>query len=76
MAVSPKCIGQTFILDGALGARGIHELRSYRSRTLYDRNAYTIVASYHDGSLKLYPDNLSKIMAKLNSRWTRRSHCQ
>ncbi|KAI9747367.1 MAG: hypothetical protein M4579_007481, partial [Chaenotheca gracillima] len=43
--------------DGALGARGIHELRSFGvedSETLYDSNAYTITSTYHDGTLKMY----------------------
>ena len=45
------------LYDGALGARGIHELRSYVGQeTLYDNNAYTIISTYHGGSeaLKLY----------------------
>ncbi|KAI9841528.1 MAG: hypothetical protein M1837_000629 [Sclerophora amabilis] len=43
--------------DGALGARGIHRLRSFgveASETLYDSNAYTITSTYHDGTLKMY----------------------
>ena len=43
--------------DGALGARGMHELRSYVDpETAYDNNAYTITSTYHGGSgaLKLY----------------------
>lgn len=43
--------------DGALGARGIHELRSYVDpETAYDNNAYTITSTYHGGTgaLKLY----------------------
>ena len=45
------------LYDGALGARGIHELRSYiGGEILYDNNAYTITSTYHGGSgaLKLY----------------------
>lgn len=45
------------LYDGALGARGIHELRSYIDpETAYDNNAYTITSTYHGGSgaLKLY----------------------
>ena len=45
------------LYDGALGARGIHELRSYVGQeTLHDNNAYTITSTYHGGSgaLKLY----------------------
>ncbi|KAL9630646.1 MAG: hypothetical protein Q9164_006316, partial [Protoblastenia rupestris] len=43
--------------NGALGARGIHELRSYVDpETAYDNNAYTITSTYHGGTgaLKLY----------------------
>ena len=44
--------------DGALGARGIHELRSFRADTptAYDNNAYTITSTYHSatGTLQAY----------------------
>ncbi|KAL9045064.1 MAG: hypothetical protein Q9214_001849 [Letrouitia sp. 1 TL-2023] len=43
--------------DGALGARGMHELRLYVDpETAVDNNAYTITSTYHGGSgaLKLY----------------------
>ena len=42
--------------DGALGARGIHELRSYVDPdTAYDNNAYTITSTYHpSGLLTMY----------------------
>ncbi len=42
--------------DGALSARGVHELRLLEANpTLaYDNNAYTIISSYHDGQLKMY----------------------
>ncbi|KAL9125666.1 MAG: hypothetical protein Q9217_005161 [Psora testacea] len=37
--------------DGAVGARGIHELRSYVDpETAYDNNAYTITSTYHGGT--------------------------
>ena len=37
--------------DGALGARGMHELRSYVDpETAYDNNAYTITSTYHGGT--------------------------
>jgi len=45
------------LYDGALGARGIHALRSFVDpETAYDNNAYTITSTYHGGSgaLKLY----------------------
>jgi hypothetical protein len=39
------------LYDGALGARGIHELRLYVDpETAYDNNAYTITSTYHGGS--------------------------
>lgn len=39
------------LYDGALGARGIQELRSYLDpHTSYDNNAYTITSTYHGGS--------------------------
>ncbi|EGC46656.1 conserved hypothetical protein [Histoplasma capsulatum var. duboisii H88] len=41
--------------DGALGARGIQSLQSYgQDIPVYDNKAYTIMATYHDGTLKLY----------------------
>lgn len=42
--------------DGALGARGIHQLRSFGARALpvYDNKAYTITATYYNGHLRLY----------------------
>lgn len=44
------------VYDGALGARGIHELRSYVGQgTLFDNNAYTITSTYHpSGLLTMY----------------------
>ncbi|KAK3169511.1 hypothetical protein OEA41_008895 [Lepraria neglecta] len=45
---APVCELQA-MYDGALGARGIHELRSYVDpETAYDNNAYTITSTYHD----------------------------
>ena len=39
------------LYDGALGARGVHQLRSYiTGEVSYDNNAYTITATYHGGS--------------------------
>ncbi|MCJ1423861.1 hypothetical protein MMC29_001746 [Sticta canariensis] len=43
--------------NGAVGARGVHELRSFRagdSDTLYDNIAYTLTSTYHNGNLKFY----------------------
>ena len=44
------------LYDGALGARGMHELRSYVDpETLFDNNAYTITSTYHhSGLLTIY----------------------
>ncbi len=47
---TPTCKNQA-LYDGALGARGIHELRSYVDpETAYDNNAYAITSTYHGGS--------------------------
>ena len=48
--------------DGALGARGVHKLRSFETDpdTVYDNNAYTITSTYHDGTLKMYTSHPSK----------------
>jgi hypothetical protein len=41
--------------DGAIGARAIHELQSYAAgKPVYDNNAYTITATYHNGNLNSY----------------------
>ena len=42
--------------DGALGARGIHKLRSFEAdpTLAYDNKAYTITSTYNDGTLKMY----------------------
>lgn len=41
--------------DGALGARGIHSLQSYKqSEPQYDNKAYTLTSIYHGGTLKMY----------------------
>ena len=47
--------------DGALGARGMHQLQSYREEEpIYDGNAYTITSTYHDGTLKMYSTHLTQ----------------
>ncbi len=60
--------------DGALGARGIHELRSYVDpETAYDNNAYTITSTYHGGTLRLYtthPTQSSNPKQSTNFRMT------
>ena len=42
--------------DGALGARAMHKLQSYKTEPVYDSKAYTVTSTYHagTGSLKLY----------------------
>lgn len=40
--------------DGALGARAIYSLQSFKSEPRYDDNAYTITSIYHGGQLKMY----------------------
>lgn len=47
---APVCELQA-MYDGALGARGIHEIRSYVDADMaYDNNAYTITSTYHGGT--------------------------
>lgn len=51
------------LYDGALGARGIQELRSYVDpNTSCDDNAYTVISTYHGGSgaLKLYATHCTR----------------
>ena len=39
------------LYDGAIGARGVHELRSYvNQEMLFDNNAYTVTSTYHGGT--------------------------
>jgi hypothetical protein len=42
--------------DGALGARAMHELQSYKQEPIFDGNAYTITSTYHagTGTLQMY----------------------
>ncbi|TAQ83676.1 hypothetical protein B7494_g8003 [Chlorociboria aeruginascens] len=40
--------------DGAIGARAMHQLQSYKQKLIYDGNTYTITSTYHDGTLKIY----------------------
>jgi hypothetical protein len=41
--------------DGAVGARAMHELQSYAAgKPVYDNNAYTLTATYHSGTLRIY----------------------
>ena len=54
---SARVAGLQALYDGALGARGMHELRSYVDpKTAYDNNAYAIASAYHPygGILSMY----------------------
>ncbi|KAL2384787.1 hypothetical protein RJ035_005235 [Blastomyces gilchristii] len=47
--------------DSALGARGMHALQSYQQDgSTYDNNAYTLMSTYHGGTLKLYTTHLAE----------------
>ncbi|EGE83164.2 hypothetical protein BDDG_06108 [Blastomyces dermatitidis ATCC 18188] len=47
--------------DGALGARGMHLLQSYKEdESIYNNNVYTLTLTYHGGQLKLYTTHLIK----------------
>ena len=46
--------------DLSLGARGMHKLQSYgMGEPVYDKNAYTLGASYHAGSLNIYATHVT-----------------
>lgn len=51
---SPAVLKRQILHDGSLGARGIHELRSWGGHPSFDNRAYTISATLHDGVLRLY----------------------
>jgi len=52
--------GRQACYDGALGARGIHVLRSYRQEEpTYDNNAHAITSTYHGGTLKMYTSHVA-----------------
>ncbi|KPM34284.1 hypothetical protein AK830_g12293 [Neonectria ditissima] len=55
-ASSPDVALRQSCYNGALGARGIHNLRAYAAvdKSPYDKKAYTLSASYQLGCLKLY----------------------
>jgi hypothetical protein len=45
--------------DGALGARGMQSLQLYgQDEPVYNKNAYTITSTYHDGQLKMYTTHI------------------
>lgn len=41
--------------DGALGARVMHNPQLLGHQPIYDKNAYSIISTYHDGTLKMTP---------------------
>lgn len=52
---NPAVCKRQALHDGALGARGIHKLRTYiNPETVHDNNAYTIPSTYNNGLLRLY----------------------
>lgn len=57
------------LYDGALGARGIHELRSYIGQEmLFDNNTYTITSTYHhSGLLTMYTIHPTASESPINS---------
>ena len=45
---------------GAIGARGIHSLQTYRQEPSFDPKSYTLTATYHAGQLKMYAHHCSQ----------------
>ena len=57
---SPSVAGRQACYDGALGARGMHSLQSYkRDEPVYDSNAYTMTSIYQSGTLKMYANHVT-----------------
>ncbi|EFR04991.1 hypothetical protein MGYG_07994 [Nannizzia gypsea CBS 118893] len=54
--------------DGALAARGIHSLQSYKKDTVYDGNAYTVTSTYHGGTLRLFTTHIAAPTAESDNR--------
>ena len=53
--------GRQACYDGALGARGLQSLQSYKqSEPVYDNNAYTLTSIYHGGTLKMHTSHLTQ----------------
>ena len=48
--------------DGAIGARAMHSLQSYKQEPIYDGNAYTVTSTYHagTGTLQMYTTHLTQ----------------
>lgn len=52
---APSVAKRQACYDGAVGARGLQMLQSYREdEPIYDNNAYTITSTYQSGNLKMY----------------------
>ncbi|RCI15742.1 hypothetical protein L249_3230, partial [Ophiocordyceps polyrhachis-furcata BCC 54312] len=51
---APSVARRQACYNGALGARGIHTLQSYRRPEHYDNKAYTLTSTYQAGILKMY----------------------
>jgi len=53
--------GRQASYDGALGARGIQSLQSYRQdEPIYNNHTYTITSIYYGGTLKMYTSHTSQ----------------
>ena len=53
--------GRQASYDGALGARAMHTLQTYKQeQPKFDNNAYTISSTYHGGTLKMFASHPSK----------------
>jgi len=53
--------GRQASYDGALGARGIQSLQSYRQdEPIYNNHTYTITSIYYGGTLKMYTSHASQ----------------
>ncbi len=55
--------------DGALGARAMHQLQSYKQGPVYDGNAYTVTSTYHAGTgiLQMYTTHPTQAEDRQNS---------
>lgn len=56
---SPVVVTRQACYDGALGARGIRELQTYKGDNTYDNKAYTITSTYIAGMLKIYTHHIT-----------------
>lgn len=57
---SPTVVTRSACYDGALGARAMHHIQSYKQDELvYDNNAHTITSTYIAGNLKIYAHHIN-----------------